>query len=404
MEHTTYASGSGLEDEANLSTAADQAILARVALENPTFAKIVRTKRRMVDWPPPTYAKEWLNHNRMLVTYAGHLRGQDWLHAQGRWLPCRRGAARRARRDRGRPRLAERLARHAAARRRGAGARGSLRLCSSPSKASTGPGSPRRRRCWRRRSRRKAARSFRTREPGGTEVGERVRDMLLHGGDIAPWAEAALFAAARAQLVDEVVRPALARGAVVVCDRFLDSSLAYQGIARGLGLDAVLELNRVVLGGLLPDRTFLLLLPVDEAVQRSTAPPDRIEREGVAFLERVDQAYRELAETFAERIVALDATLAPACNRRPRSGMSFERVLEQEEAKRLLAAALARRPGARLPVPRAARGRQANRGGRVRGRAARRRRPGRAAGAPRPVRARACRRADSHRRDQDAPA
>ena len=151
----------------------------------------------------------------------------------------------------------------------------------------------------------------RTREPGGTEVGERVRAILLHGGDIAPWAEAALFAAARAQLVDDVVRPALARGAVVVCDRFLDSSLAYQGIARGLGLDAVLELNRVVLSGLLPDRTFLLLLPVDEAVQRSTAPPDRIEREGVAFLERVDQAYRELAETFAERIVALDATLAP---------------------------------------------------------------------------------------------
>ena len=151
----------------------------------------------------------------------------------------------------------------------------------------------------------------RTREPGGTEVGERVRAILLHGGDIAPWAEAALFAAARAQLVDDVVRPALARGAVVVCDRFLDSSLAYQGIARGLGLDAVLELNRVVLSGLLPDRTFLLLLPVDEAVQRSTAPPDRIEREGVAFLERVDQAYRELAETFAGRIVALDATLAP---------------------------------------------------------------------------------------------
>jgi dTMP kinase len=152
---------------------------------------------------------------------------------------------------------------------------------------------------------------FRTREPGGTEVGERVRDVLLHGGRIAPWAEAALFAAARAQLVEEVVRPALARGAVVVSDRFLDSALAYQGIARGLGVEAVLELNRIMLGGLLPDCTFLLLLPVVEGVQRSTAPPDRIEREGIAFLERVDHAYRELAETFAERIVALDATLAP---------------------------------------------------------------------------------------------
>jgi dTMP kinase len=150
-----------------------------------------------------------------------------------------------------------------------------------------------------------------TREPGGTEVGERVREVLLHGGTIAPWAEAALFAAARAQLADEVVRPALARGAAVVCDRFLDSSLAYQGIARGLGLDAVLELNRIVLGGLLPDRTFLLLLPPADAARRATAPPDRIEREGTAFLERVDQAYREVAELFPERIVTVDGTLAP---------------------------------------------------------------------------------------------
>jgi dTMP kinase len=150
-----------------------------------------------------------------------------------------------------------------------------------------------------------------TREPGGTEAGERVRELVLHGGAVSPWAEAALFAAARAQLVDEVVRPALARGAAVVCDRFLDSSLAYQGIARGLGLEAVLELNRVVLGGLLPDRTFLLLLPVAEALARSTSPPDRIEREGIAFLGRVDAAYRELVEIFPDRIVALDGTLPP---------------------------------------------------------------------------------------------
>jgi dTMP kinase len=149
----------------------------------------------------------------------------------------------------------------------------------------------------------------RTREPGGTEVGERVRELVLYGEAVSPWAEVALFAAARAQLVEEVVRPAIARGAAVVCDRFLDSSLAYQGIARGLGLDAVLELNRVVLGGELPDRTFLLLLPVEQALARSTSPPDRIEREGLAFLERVDAAYRELAELFPERIVALDATL-----------------------------------------------------------------------------------------------
>ena len=151
-----------------------------------------------------------------------------------------------------------------------------------------------------------------TREPGGTELGERVRDILLGDGDVAPWAEAALFAAARAQLVEEVVRPSLARGAFVVCDRYVDSSLAYQGVARGLGLDAVLELNLPAIGGLLPDRTFLLTLPVDEAVRRSTRRPDRIEREGLAFLARVDRAYREIAARFPERIVVVDALEAPA--------------------------------------------------------------------------------------------
>lgn len=151
-----------------------------------------------------------------------------------------------------------------------------------------------------------------TREPGGTELGERVRGILLEGGGMAPWSEAALFAAARAQLVEEVVRPALARGAAVVCDRYVDSSLAYQGIARGLGLEAVLELNRLATGGLLPDRTFLLRLPAGAALGRSRGAPDRIEREGVAFLERVDAAYGKLAERFPERIVPLDATLPPA--------------------------------------------------------------------------------------------
>jgi dTMP kinase len=148
-----------------------------------------------------------------------------------------------------------------------------------------------------------------TREPGGTELGERIRALLLDDGRIAPWAEAALFAAARAQLVDELVRPALARGADVVCDRFLDSSLAYQGIARGLGADAVLELNRIATGGLVPDRTFLLLLDPSRALGRSSGRPDRIEQEGAAFLERVDGAYRELAGRFPDRIVCLDASL-----------------------------------------------------------------------------------------------
>ena len=146
-----------------------------------------------------------------------------------------------------------------------------------------------------------------TREPGGTALGERVRDILLGDEHVAPWAEAALFAAARAQLVEEVVRPALVRGAFVVCDRYVDSSLVYQGVARGLGLDAVLELNVAATGGLLPDRTFLLVLPLEEAVRRSSRRPDRIEREGLVFLAHVDRAYRELAARYPERIVVVDA-------------------------------------------------------------------------------------------------
>jgi dTMP kinase len=149
-----------------------------------------------------------------------------------------------------------------------------------------------------------------TREPGGTELGEQVRALLLHAGDVAPWAEAALFAASRAQHVEELIRPALARGAAVLCDRYVDSSLAYQGIARGLGLERVLELNLTAVGGLLPDTTILLLVDPEAAAERRRVAPDRIEREGNAFAARVDAAYRELAERYPDRIVPLDGTLA----------------------------------------------------------------------------------------------
>src|ERR671935_876277 len=135
-----------------------------------------------------------------------------------------------------------------------------------------------------------------TREPGGTGLGEEVRGLILGGGGVAPWAEAALFTAARAQLVDEVIRPALAGGADVVCDRYIDSSLAYQGLARGLGVERVLELNLVAVGGLLPDRTFLLTVPVEEAMQRKGESLDRIEGSGTEFAAAVDAAYRELAQ------------------------------------------------------------------------------------------------------------
>jgi dTMP kinase len=150
-----------------------------------------------------------------------------------------------------------------------------------------------------------------TREPGGTPVAEAVRDIVLHGHDMAPWAEAALYAAARADHVEHAIRPALERGEDVVCDRYIDSSVAYQGVARGLGEDRVLELNLTVTRGLLPDQTFLVLLDPDEAARRGGGAPDRIEREGGEFMRRVDEAYRALASIFPQRIVALDGTRQP---------------------------------------------------------------------------------------------
>jgi dTMP kinase len=146
-----------------------------------------------------------------------------------------------------------------------------------------------------------------TREPGGTELGDRIRDLVLHGPEMSAWAEAALFAAARAQLVEMVIAPALAAGKDVVADRYIDSSLAYQGIARGLGVERVLELNLKTARGLLPDRTFLVLLDPEEALRRG-GRIDRIERESLDFHAAVDNAYRELAQMFPNRIDAFDGT------------------------------------------------------------------------------------------------
>jgi dTMP kinase len=147
-----------------------------------------------------------------------------------------------------------------------------------------------------------------TREPGGTELGEHVRELLLSGNGISPWAEAALFAAARAELVERVIEPALADGAVVICDRYLDSSLAYQGVARGLGVERVLALNLPAIHDRIPDRTFLLELDAAEAAARMGKNRDRIEQEDDGFREQVAVAYRQLADTFPERIEAVDAS------------------------------------------------------------------------------------------------
>jgi dTMP kinase len=146
-----------------------------------------------------------------------------------------------------------------------------------------------------------------TREPGGTPLGERIRELLLDGPAMSSWAEASLFAAARAELAELVIRPALARGATVVSDRYLDSSLAYQGVARRLGVERVLELNAAV-ADLLPDRTFVLLVDEETSAARLGDRPDRMEQEGGGFRQAVQGGYQALAERFPERIVLLDGT------------------------------------------------------------------------------------------------
>jgi dTMP kinase len=147
-----------------------------------------------------------------------------------------------------------------------------------------------------------------TREPGGTPLGEAIREAVLHGHEMTAWTEALLFAAARAEHVEKVIRPALDRGAWVVCDRFLDSSLVYQGIARGLGVEQVLELNRPATGGLMPARTFVLVLDVDAARSRQGDELDRIEREDEPFRRVVADGYRELGILFPKRVSILDGS------------------------------------------------------------------------------------------------
>lgn len=151
-----------------------------------------------------------------------------------------------------------------------------------------------------------------TREPGGTVLGERLREVLLSGapGGIAPAAEVALFAAARAQLVHEVIAPALARGDWVVCDRFLASSLAYQGVGRGLGIDAVLAANALAVDGCAPDLVLVVDVPLELARARRGVA-DRIEAEDDAFHARVADGYRALATRFPASTRTVDGAGAP---------------------------------------------------------------------------------------------
>ena len=150
------------------------------------------------------------------------------------------------------------------------------------------------------------------REPGGTPVGEKLREILLESGEeieIAPVTEALLFAADRAQLVSQVVRPALERGSIVIGDRFIDSSLAYQGVARGCGLEAVKNLNEWATDGLEPNLTLFLDLPVAEGLARvSKVEPDRIESEKIEFHENVRSGYSMLQKIFSYRYTVINAS------------------------------------------------------------------------------------------------
>ena len=149
------------------------------------------------------------------------------------------------------------------------------------------------------------------REPGGTAAGERVRDILKDPGvELGAEAEALLFAAARAELVRQVIRPALDQGRTVVCDRFLDSSLAYQGVARNLGSDTVRGVNAPAVGDLVPDVTVLLEIDTGAAAGRG-AEDDRFEREGDALQRAVAEAYGALADAEPGRFVRVDAARDP---------------------------------------------------------------------------------------------
>jgi dTMP kinase len=152
------------------------------------------------------------------------------------------------------------------------------------------------------------------REPGGVEVSERIRALLADPAlEIDPRAEALLYAAARAQLVAERLRPLLAEGETVLLDRFVDSSLAYQGAGRGLGVAEIRALNEFGTGGLRPDRTLLLRIdPAAGLARISDRPADRLEREDGAFFAAVAAAYDELAAAEPDRIAVIDASQPPS--------------------------------------------------------------------------------------------
>ncbi|TGY65927.1 dTMP kinase [Dubosiella muris] len=151
-----------------------------------------------------------------------------------------------------------------------------------------------------------------TREPGGSRIAERIRDLLLDPGntDMDARTEAILYAAARRQHLVDIVAPALEQGKIVLCDRFLDSSLAYQGIGRGLGIEEVERLNRFAIDDFMPDRTIFLAIDNETAMARMgrRGEKNRLDREDDAFHQRVREGYEKLVLRDPDRIVKIDAS------------------------------------------------------------------------------------------------
>ena len=150
-----------------------------------------------------------------------------------------------------------------------------------------------------------------SREPGGTPIGEKLRELILDKrySEMSRRTEALLYAAARAQHVDEVIRPALEEGKIVICDRFTDSSIAYQGYGRTLGEDVIRALNAFATKGLQPDLTVLLLLDPEEGMRRAEKREalDRLESGAAAFRAKVNRGYLRIAEEEPERVIYIDA-------------------------------------------------------------------------------------------------
>ena len=155
-----------------------------------------------------------------------------------------------------------------------------------------------------------------TREPGGTEIGEQIRNIIVHnskGDEMCAETELLLFTAARAQVVREVIVPALTRGAVVLTDRYLDSSTVYQGIGRNLAADPVAQVNRFAVGNVMPDLTIVIDVPTEVSLarirQRASDLPDRMERENIDFYKKIREGYLVLAQGLPDRFVVFDGTL-----------------------------------------------------------------------------------------------